>query len=268
MLTGGGFCLIAIIELLLLFFQFWYSDKIAMFGMGATEVTALEAPQLHAMIDKLCHLAEMPKPRIAIADTDVPNAFASGRNSNAAVIIVTRGLQNTVTDEELFAVLSHETAHIAHRDVAVMSLASSVLVIAGLFTQASFWNSVTRRNKKSSNSGSSVFFAVFVYVVGLLLIKALSRCRELSADRTGAVLIHDPKSLASALTKICGAIEATPQHELRTAETFSALLFSPALGRQSKGKSYAHLLSTHPTLEERLQQLREIEVELSNAVTV
>ncbi len=257
--TGAGLGPIIFIELLIIFLQYWYSDRIAMFGIGATQVEASEAPELHAMVDKLCILAGMPKPKVAIADQDFLNAFAAGRNSNNSVIIVTRGLQSTVTDEELYGILAHETAHIANRDVAIMTFATSVLVLAGILAQASFWNSLSfrRSNSKNSSRGTSLLLAIFIYVVSLLLIKALSRCRELAADRTGAFLIKDTKPLASALLKIDGALSSTPIRDLRSAEAFSSLMFSPALGH-GREKSRSNWFSTHPTLEERLIQLDEI----------
>jgi len=257
--TGAGLGPIIFFEFLIIFLQYWYSDRITMFGLGATQVEASEAPELHAMVDKLCILADMPKPKVAIADQDYLNACASGRNSNNSVIIVTRGLQSTITDEELYAVLAHEVAHIANRDVAIMTFASTVLVLAGLLAQASFWNSISirRGSDKNSSKGTSFLFAIFIYIVSFLLIKALSRCRELAADRTSAFLIQDAKPLASALVKIDGALSSTPVKDLRSAEAFSSLMVSPALGH-GKRDSRSNWFSTHPTLEERLIQLDEI----------
>jgi len=264
LLTGAGIILAAVIEFIILFLQYWYSDRIAMFGIGATEVSRSDAPELHLMVDRLCELAAMPKPRLAIADTDMPNAFAAGRNSRHSVIIVTRGLQDRIDDDELYAVLSHEIAHIAHRDVAVMAIASSVVILAGLLTQASIWNSMSSsRRGRNDSRGASIVTSIALYVVSLLLIRAVSRYRELLADRTGAILISDPRSLASALTKITGEIGSIPRKDLRSAESFNAFFFAPALGHR-KGQSFSNLFATHPPLHKRLEQLEQIELMLNS----
>jgi heat shock protein HtpX len=263
--AGAGLLFIVFVELLLIFLQYWFSDRIALYAMGATEVNAIEAPHLHAMVDRLCGLAEMPKPRVAIADVDMPNAFAAGRNSRHAVVCVTRGLQSRVTDEELEAVLSHEIAHIAHRDVAIITLATSVAVLAGLLTRMSLLGSATSRSRQNRNTPSEatiLLVSVIVYTVSFLLIRALSRYRELAADRAGAFLVENPQALATALTKITGEISKIPQRDLRSSEAFNAFFFTPAIGKQ-QSLSLAHLFATRPPLHQRLEQLKEVEALLA-----
>jgi len=264
MTAGVGFGFITLILFGLLFLQYWFSDQIALFAMGAKEVSPFDAPQLHALVDQLCLLAEMPKPRVAIADVDMANAFAAGRSSKASVICVTRGLQNQLTDEELKAVLSHELAHIAHRDIAVMTLASSVGILAGLLTRVTLWNSLAPRKGSNRNSPPEAFImfvAIAFYAIRFLLIRALSRYREFAADRSGAILIGEPSLLASALIKISGEITKNSENDVRTSEPFNAFFFTPTFSGE-KGMSLARLFSTHPPLADRLAQLKTIEVEM------
>ena len=236
--------------------------------MGGRIVTEQEAPQLHAMVDRLCSLADMPKPKVAIADTDVPNAFATGRSPKAAVVCVTTGIQSRLSDQELEAVLAHEISHVAHRDVAVMTIASSVGMLAGLFTRIAMWTSMFS-GEDSQGGGAAAELAIMlvsilVYAISFLLTRALSRYRELAADRSGALLTGRPALLASALVKVTGEMSKIPQRDLRKAEAFNAFFFTPAIaGKQ--GVSLANLFSTHPTLERRLEQLDELERQLGQA---
>ena len=209
-------------------------------------------------------MADMPKPRVAIADTDMPNAFATGRSPKAAVVCVTTGIQSRLTDPELEAVLAHEISHVAHRDVAVMTIASSVGMIAGLLTRIALWSSIFSGGGDEDNNGAAaaellvMLVSILVYIVSFLLTRALSRYRELAADRSGAILIGRPSVLASALVKVTGDMSKIPQRDLRKAEGFNAFFFTPALagGQQV---SLANLFSTHPTLEKRLEQLDQLE---------
>jgi len=251
-----------------LFVQWYFSDRIALYAMHGREVTPEEAPQLHGLIDRLCALAGMPKPRVAIADTDVPNAFATGRSAQRAVVCVTTGLLRRLEPAELEAVLSHELSHVAHRDVTVMTVASFLGVLAGIITrfglQAGLYGGFGGRRRDNDNNGAMVFVLVLlvsavVYGLSFLLIRALSRYRELSADRAGALLTGRPSTLASALTKITGDIARIPTRDLRAAEPFNAFFFAPAV---SPGFSLSSLFSTHPPIEQRLEQLGRIAVEL------
>ena len=264
--AGVGIGLIVIIEMAMIFGQYWFSDKIALFGMGGRVVTPEEEPRLHAMIDRLCALADMPKPRVAVAETDMPNAFATGRSPKAAVVCATRGIMRRLSDEELEAVLAHEISHVAHRDVAVMTIASSVGMLAGLLTRVSMWSSIF--SSDSENQGGALaelaimLVSIVVYALSFLLTMALSRYRELAADRSGAILIGRPALLASALVKITGEMSRIPTKDLRKAEAFNAFFFTPAINGKS-GSSLGNLFSTHPTIEKRLAQLDELERQIN-----
>ncbi|WP_227997537.1 zinc metalloprotease HtpX [Nocardia australiensis] len=245
--------------------QFWFSDRIALYAMRARIVTPQEAPQLHGIIDRLCATANMPPPRVAIADTDMPNAFAAGRSSRRAVLCVTTGLLQRLNGEELDGVLAHELSHVAHRDVVVMTTASFLGVVAGLVARFTLYSSMFGGSR--DRRGDSLFLLVLavmavsaaVYAISFLLIRALSRYRELAADRAGAILTGRPSSLASALTKISGDIARIPSRDLRADQAFNAFFFAPALGADT---SLSTLLSTHPSLEQRLDQLARIATEL------
>ena len=264
--AGVGIGLIVIIEMAMIFGQYWFSDKIALFGMGGRVVTPEEEPRLHAMIDRLCALADMPKPRVAVAETDMPNAFATGRSPKAAVVCATRGIMRRLSDEELEAVLAHEISHVAHRDVAVMTIASSVGMLAGLLTRVAMWSSIL--SSDSENQGGALaelaimLVSIVVYALSFLLTMALSRYRELAADRSGAILIGRPALLASALVKITGEMSRIPTKDLRKAEAFNAFFFTPAINGKS-GSSLGNLFSTHPTIEKRLAQLDELERQIN-----
>ncbi|MFF4224586.1 zinc metalloprotease HtpX [Streptomyces abikoensis] len=242
--------------------QFWFSDRIAAFGMGAREVSPQEAPELHGAVDRLCALADMPKPRVAIADSDVPNAFATGRDQRNAVVCATTGLLRRLEPEELEGVLAHELSHVAHRDVAVMTIASFLGVLAGIITRIGLWGGLRRVGGRDANTALIMVLvplvSAVVYAISFLLTRMLSRYRELSADRAGALLTGRPSALASALTKVTGQIARIPTRDLRQAEPFNAFYFAPALSRDSLSR----LLSSHPTLEQRLDQLGRISAQL------
>ncbi len=256
-LVAGGFFVV----------QYYFSDRIALFAMRGREVSPDQAPELHGMVDRLCVLADMPKPRVAIADTDVPNAFAAGRSPQRAVVCVTSGMLRRLDASELEGVLAHELSHVAHSDVAVMTIASFLGVLAGIITRfgLQFGMLGGRGRRGSQDNNTFVAFllvlvvSTLVYAVSFLLIRALSRYRELSADRSGALLTGKPSSLASALTKITGEMGRVPTRDLRQAEPFNAFFFTPAL---AEGFSLSSLFSTHPSLPRRLDQLGRISVEL------
>ncbi|WP_026876935.1 zinc metalloprotease HtpX [Jiangella gansuensis] len=251
-----------VIGLGVLWGQWYFSDKLALSAMGAREVSPAQEPDLHAMIDRLCALADMPKPKVAVADTDLPNAFAAGRSPSRAVVCVTRGIQRRLDERELEAVLSHELSHVAHRDVLVMTVASVVGVLAGFMTRMLLWSGMGN-NRNNNNAAVMVLVvmvvAAVVYGVSFLLTRLLSRYRELAADRAGAILTGQPSALASALTKISGEMARIPSKDLRAAEPYNAFFFVPAL----TGKlDIASLFASHPPLEKRLNQLSRISVEL------
>jgi len=256
----------------LLFAQYWFSDRIALFAMGGRTVTREQAPELHGVVDRLCALADMPKPAVAIANVDIPNAFATGRSQKRAVLCATTGLMRRLDTEELEGVLAHELSHVAHRDVAVMTIASFLGVLAGLITRiglySSFYGGFGRGRDREGDNSALLFMAVIlvsavVYALSFLLTRALSRYRELSADRSGALLTGRPAALASALTKVSGSTARIPTKDLRQAEPFNAFFFAPAL---APGFSLSSLFSTHPPLEKRLDQLAALSRELGQAV--
>ena len=259
---GTGAAIIAfMLPLGLLWGQWYFSDRLALVGMRGREVTPEQAPQLHAMVDRLCALADMPKPRVAVSDMDIPNAFATGRSPERAVVCVTTGLGRRLTDAELEAVLSHELSHVAHRDVTVMTVASSVGVLAGLLMRSAMWSSMGRG--RDQNSGLIFLVAtlvgIVVYAVSFLLTRVLSRYRELAADRAGAILTGQPAHLMSALTKISGDMTRIPDRDLRAAEPYNAFFIYPAF---TDKVDFASLFATHPPLEKRLEQLGRLSREL------
>ncbi|OUC89774.1 zinc metalloprotease HtpX [Streptosporangium minutum] len=246
--------------------QYFMSDRIALFAMHGREVTPQQAPELHGMIDRLSAMADMPKPRVAIADSDVPNAFATGRNQKKAVVCVTTGLLRRLERAELEGVLAHEMSHVAHRDVAVMTIASFLGIVAGLMTRVALFSGLGRgRDDRGGLPIGLIIMLVsaLVYGVSFLLTRALSRYRELAADRAGALLTQRPSVLASALVKISGEMARIPTRDLREAEPFNAFFFVPAL---SGGASLATLLATHPPLNRRLEQLARISAQLGQGV--
>lgn len=243
--------------------QWWFSDRVALFSMRARVVAPEQAPQLHAIIDRLCVMADMPKPTVAIAETDMPNAFATGRSTKRAVVCVTTGLLRRLDSEELEGVLSHELAHVAHRDVLVMTVASFVGVVAGVLTRSWMWGGMTRRRDSDSNGAVAFLIimavSIVVYAVSFLLTRMLSRYRELSADRAGALLTGRPGALGRALQKITGEMGTIPTRDLREKEAMNAFFIAPAFGGD---QSLASLLSTHPPLDRRLEQLARIQAQL------
>ena len=256
----------------LTFGSLFYSDKVALRASGAQEVTPAQAPQLHGMVDRLCALANMPKPRVAIARTDMPNAFATGRNSKNAVLVVTTGIMARLDEKELEGVLAHELSHVAHKDVVVMTIASFVGILAGLLVRFAFYGELFggggrgRGGGNNNNGGALPIFLIVIavgvitYAISFLLIRLLSRYRELAADRAGALLTGQPSALASALTKVSGAMARIPTQDLRQAQPLNAFYFAPALKPDTT--SLSTIFSTHPSLERRLQQLSEISAQL------
>ncbi|MFI0939694.1 zinc metalloprotease HtpX [Streptomyces sp. NPDC021020] len=243
--------------------QYWFSDKIALFAMHARAVTPEEEPALHGAVDRLCALADMPKPVVAVSGTDLPNAFATGRNADHAVLCVTRGLLRRLDAGELEGVLAHELSHVAHKDVAVITIASFIGVLAGLLVRFAFYSELFGGRRQDQNTAALLALVMAVsaaaYLLGFLLTRALSRYRELAADRSAALLTGRPSELASALVKVSGDIARIPTEDLRTARSFNAFFFTPALREDSP---LASVLSTHPSLQRRLDALGRISTEL------
>jgi len=255
------------------FASLFFSDKIALAAAGAREVSPKEAPELHGIVDRLCALADMEKPRIAIAPARMPNAFATGRNSKNSVLCVTEGLlyHSGLTQEELEGVLAHELSHVAHKDVQVMTYASLLAIVAGLLVRFAFYSELFGGGRRGNNDGNAALLiplimlaSAVVYAISFLLIRLLSRYRELAADRSGALLTQNPSALMSALQKVSGGMNQIPTQDLRAAEPLNAFYFAPAMklsGGNGAG-SLSAIFSTHPSLDKRLEQLQKIQREL------
>jgi heat shock protein HtpX len=248
----------------------FYSDKIALRTAGAIEVSPQQAPELHGIVDRVCALADMPKPRIAIARSPLPNAFATGRNADKAVLCVTTGLMGMLTPGELEGVIAHEMSHVAHKDVQVMTIASFLAIVAALLIRFSFYGELFGggRGRGGNNNGGAlpIFLiimgvSIVVYAVSFLLIRMLSRYRELAADRSGALLTGQPSQLKSALLKVSQGINRIPTRDLRAAEPLNAFFFAPA-AHLTGGKSLSSIFSTHPSLERRLAELDKVQRQL------
>jgi heat shock protein HtpX len=262
--SGFPWYLVLLIAVGLFLAQYYFSDRIALYAMHAREVSPAEAPELHAIVDRLVALTDAPKPRVAIADSDIPNAFATGRSARHSVVCVTTGLLRRLEPAELEGVLSHEMAHVVHRDVAVMTVASVLGVLAGFLTRMVLYTRMPIGRGRDSNNTAVAFFVVvivsaLVYAVSFVLIRALSRYRELAADRTGAMVTGAPSQLASALVKVSGEMANIPTRDLRAAEPFNAFFFVPAL---SSGFSLTTLFATHPPLQVRLDRLGQLSAQL------
>lgn len=256
--------LVVVIAAGLLGAQYWFSDRIALYAMHGRLVSPAEQSHLHGVIDRLCATADMPKPRVAVSEMDLPNAFATGRNADHTVVCVTTGLLRRLEPQELEGVLAHELSHVAHRDVAVITIASFLGVIAGLIVRFALYAQLFGGRGRRDQNTAVLFMAVIavsalVYAISFVLIRALSRYRELAADRAAAMLTGRPSALASALIKVSGDIARIPTRDLRTAQAFNAFFFTPVLG---SGTALSHLLSTHPSLDRRLDQLAKISARL------
>jgi heat shock protein HtpX len=252
------------------FISLFYSDKIALAAAGARVVSAREAPELHAIVDRLCALADMDKPRVAIAPTAMPNAFATGRNSKNSVLCVTDGIMRRLNNEELEGVLAHELSHVAHKDVQVMTYASLLAIVAGLLVRFAFYSEIFGGGRRGGNNSQAALLiplimlaSAVVYAISFLLIRLLSRYRELAADRSGALLTGNPGALMSALKKVSDGMGSIPTKDLRSAEPLNAFYFAPAL--KQNGQSLANIFSTHPSLQRRLEELAKVQAQLNQA---
>jgi len=261
-ILGGGFAIGSL----------FYSDKIALATAGAHEVKptdSAEAARLHGIVDRLCALADMPKPRVAIADADMPNAFATGRNADHAVVCATKGILRRLENDELEGVLAHEMSHVAHKDVQVMTIASFLAIIAALLVRIAFYGELFGGGRRDNSNQNALpiwlilmVVSVVVYAVSFVLIRLLSRYRELSADRSGALLTGRPSSLKSALVKVTGDMARIPTRDLRTSQPLNAFFFTPAAHLSASSSKLANIFSTHPSLERRLAELDKVQQQL------
>ena len=261
--AGAGAVTIAIVAAGLFALQLFTSDKIALASMGAREVTPQEAPQLHALVDRLCVQANIPKPRVAIAQTPMPNAFAVGRSPKTATVCATTGILQLLEPAELEAVLGHEITHVLNRDVVVMTIASFFASIAAFITQFGFFFGGGFGGNRNNNNNQGFFVVILVsaavYVISFLLLQALSRYREFAADRGSAILTGRPSALISALMKIDGGMARIPQRDLRSVSSeLAAFYIFPPKAKQG----LTNLFSTHPPLAARIERLQRLEAQL------
>jgi heat shock protein HtpX len=242
--------------------QYYTSDKIALAASGAKVVTPDEAPELHAMVERLCAMADLPKPRVAIIPTDVPNAFATGRSPKHAAVAVTQGLWNRLEPREVEGVLAHELSHVANRDVAVMTIASFFAMLAAFLMRIGMWTGMMGGGRRDQNSAPAFLIMIVVslvtYVLSFILIRMISRYREYAADRGAALLTGAPEYLMSALQKIASDMTRIPQRDLRQLEGMNAFFIIPT----NVKRSFTELFATHPPLEKRLARLSEIAAEM------
>jgi len=253
---------IGIVAAGLLLLQYFYSDQLILMSVGAREVSDQEYPELHAIVERLAQMVNIPKPKVAIIDTSVPNALATGRNPKHAVVAVTRGILQILDSRELEAVIAHELSHVLHRDTRVMTMASFFATIASFITQWGMWFGIgfDERDRRGGNGFAIVLLvSVLVWLISFVLIRTLSRYREYAADRGSAIITGEPMALASALIKVSGRMQRIPDADLRNLQGASALMIFPAVSRDS----IMELFSTHPSLEHRIRKLEQIARELA-----
>jgi heat shock protein HtpX len=265
--AGAAAGVIVVIAVVLLLVQLFTSDKIALATMGVKETTPAEEPELHGIVERLCVQADLPKPRVCVTETPMPNAFAMGRSKKSTTVCATRGILELLSPAELEGVMAHELTHVVNRDVMVMTLASFFATLASLIAQFTlfFGGGFGGGYGRNSEEEEGIFFvllvSVLVYAVSFLLLRALSRYREFAADRGSAVLTGRPSALASALLKISGTMERVPSQDLRKAEGMSAFFILPARTK----KSLMNIFADHPPLEQRLAALERLESQLQGS---
>src|SRR3954468_18997727 len=265
---GGGFIVALIIVGGIAVFQYFSSAKLALLASGAKVVERDQAPALHDMIERLCAMADLPKPKVAVIDTPVPNAFATGRNPKHAAVAVTTGLWETLEPQEIEGVLAHELSHIGNPDVLIMTLASFFAMLAGLITRFAMYAGIFGGDRRDNN-GPPVWLIVLLvaaitYAISYVLIRAISRYREFAADRGSALITGAPEHLMSALQKIAGHMTQIPQRDLREVQAMNAFFIIPAGIKKGAGELFA----THPPLEKRLAALAEIAREMGRPVNL
>ena len=261
--AGAGVGIMVVVIGALLVAQLFLSDKIGLAAMGAKEVSPEEAPGLHAMIERLCIQADLPKPKIAVADNKVPNAFAMGRSPKSAVVCCTTGIMNILEPHELEGVMAHELTHVKNRDVMVMTLASFFASLAAMITQFGFFFGGGFGRGGNDEDGNVPFMVVLlvsflVYVISFFLMLALSRYREYGADRGAAIITGRPSALSSALMKLSNAMQRVPDQDLRAVGRMNAFFIIPTSVKESVGT----LFMTHPPMEKRIARLQEYEAQL------
>jgi heat shock protein HtpX len=265
--TGLGLVPLVLIVFGLAAFQYFTSAKLALLASGAKIVERDEAPELHDMIERLCALSDLPKPKVAVVDTPVPNAFATGRNPNNSAVAVTTGLWDRLDKAEIEGVLAHELSHIANRDVLVMTLASFFAMLAGLLARFGLYGGMFGGGDRDRGGGAPVWLIVFLvsiatYILSFILIRTISRYREYAADRGAAIITGAPENLMSALQRIANGMASIPQRDLREVEAMNAFFIIPTGVKSTLGELFA----THPPLEKRLARLAEISREMGRAV--
>jgi heat shock protein HtpX len=255
--SGAQFTFILFFAAILLGVQYFFSDRLALWSMGAKIVTPEQEPELHAMVERLAQIADLPKPKVAVADTRVPNAFATGRNPNNAAVAVTRGLMGQLNRAELEGVIAHELAHIRNRDVMVMTIASFFAVVAQMLMRMFFFTGMGRQ--RGGGAIAMIWLAsLLVWIISFFLIRALSRYREFAADRGAALITGAPEALMSALMKISGVMQRVPKQDLREVSDMNQFFIIPA----AAGGGFSEIFSTHPSLERRLDNLRNLQREM------
>ena len=258
-LYTGSLAVVVVVMGLFSLGQFFFSDKLALYSMGAKEVSEQEYPKLHDTVARLSQQADLPKPTVAVADSRVPNAFATGRSQKSSVVAVTTELLRTLDQDELEGVIAHELAHVKHRDVAVMTIASFLSTIAFLIVRWGWLFVGDNRREGALPAFAAILVSLAVWVISFLLIRALSRYREYAADRGGAIITGEPAALASALMKISGRMDKVPEEDLRDQAEMNAFFIVPI----SAG-FIAKLARTHPATEKRVERLRDLEREMES----
>ncbi|ELY46751.1 zinc metalloprotease HtpX [Natronorubrum sulfidifaciens] len=258
---GGGLMIFAMLFGGMSLVQYYYSDTLTLRSMGAKTVSAEEYPQLHGSVERLSQQADLPKPKVAVMDSNVPNAFATGRNQKNAAVAVTTGLMRTLDQDELDGVIAHELAHVKNRDMMVMTFASLLATIAFMVVRwgAFFGGGQNRGGKGGGGIMVAILVSLLVWIISYILIRALSRYREYSADRGAAAITGNPSALASALMKISGQMDKVPKNDMREEAEMNAFFIIPI-----KSGIVGRLFSTHPPTERRVEQLRDLEREMQS----